>query len=182
VWTLLQSESASGILLLDEIDKVRESRFCVLGCLYGLLESVTARRFTDEYIQVPVDASHLTVIATCNDPDDLEPALSSRFRLIEVPTPSADHMPAIARSVYRQLRENRPWGAVFPAEIPAQVIARLSGYTPREMSQVLESSVGRAALQGRLYLSPVDVPLPGSQGSGSTSSCGGAYRRRIGFV
>jgi ATP-dependent Lon protease len=181
VWTLLQSESASGILMLDEIDKVGESRFSVLGCLYCLLESVTAKRFIDEYIQLPVDASHLIVVGTCNDPDALEPALRSRFRLIEVPTPSTEQMPSIVRSVYRQLRENRPWGSVFPAELPAEVIDRLSGYTPREMGQVLESMVGRAALQGRVYLSPVDVPLPGSQGSGSTRVCG-AHRRRIGFV
>jgi ATP-dependent Lon protease len=181
VWTLLQSENASGILILDEIDKAGESRFSVVGCLYSLLENKTARNFTDEYIQVPIDASHLIVIGTCNDADVLEPALRSRFQLINVPTPTAEQMPAIARSVYRQLRQNRPWGSVFPADLSDQVLTRLSSCTPREVSQVLESSVGRAAMQGRVHLRPDDVPLPGSQDAGSVRTFG-THRRRIGFV
>jgi ATP-dependent Lon protease len=181
VWTLLQSENASGILILDEIDKAGEGRFSVVGCLYSLLESKTARNFTDEYIQVPVDASHLITVATCNDADVLEPALRSRFQLINIPTPTAEQMQAIARSVFRQLRQNRPWGSVFQADLSDQVLIRLSGYTPREVSQVLECAVGRAAMQGRVHLRPDDVPLTGSQDAGSVRTFG-AHRRRIGFV
>lgn len=180
VWTLLQSQSASGVLMLDEIDKVGDSKFPILGSLYSLLESVSARHFTDEYIRVPVDASHLIVIATCNDVQALEPALRSRFRVVDIPAPTPAQMPAIARSVYRQLRQSRTWGSVFPAELPSDVLEKMGTYTPRELSQALESAVGRAAGQGRLQLLPQDVPPPNKDVGGA-----GAYsehRSTIGFL
>ena len=157
VWSLLQAPSASGVLLLDEIDKAGHSNFPVLGPLYSLLEPVSARHFADEYLQVPVDASHLVVLATCNDTSLMEPALLSRFRVVQVPAPSRQQMPAIARSVYRQLRGNRPWGAVFPEELPAAVIERLSGSTPRELSRLVEDAVGLAASAGRQHLLKEDI-------------------------
>ena len=87
----------------------------------------------------------------------MEPALRSRFRVVEVPTPSREQMPAIARSVYRQLKASRPWGAVFPEELPMEVIERLCGSTPRELSRLVEDAVGRAASAGRQYLLEEDI-------------------------
>ncbi len=158
VWSLLQAPTASGVLLLDEVDKAAESNFPVLGALYSLLEPVSAHRFTDEYMQVPVDASNLLVVATCNSPELIEPALLSRFRVVHVPAPSQQQMPAIARSVYRQLRSGRPWGTLFPEELPQAVIERLSSCTPRELSRLLEDAVGRAASAGRQCLLAEDIP------------------------
>ena len=157
VWSLLQAPTASGVLLLDEIDKAGESKFPVLGPLYSLLEPISSRHFADEYVQVPVDASHLVVVATCNDSTLMEPALLSRFRVVQVPVPSRQQMPAIARSVYRQLRANRPWAVVFPEELPKAVIERLSGCTPRELSRLVDDAVGRAAAAGRQYLLEDDI-------------------------
>ena len=157
VWSLLQAPTASGVLLLDEIDKAAHSNYPVLGPLYSLLEPVSARHFADEYMQVAVDASHLLVVGTCNDTSLMEPALLSRFRVVEVPTPSREQMPAIARSVYRQLRANRPWGAVFPEDLPTAVIERLSGSTPRQLSRLLEDAVGHAASAGRQHLLEEDI-------------------------
>ena len=157
VWSLLQAPSASGVLLLDEIDKAAQGSYPVLGPLYSLLEPVSSRHFADEYMQVSVDASHLLVVATCNDTSLMEPALRSRFRVVEVPAPSRAQMPAIARSVYRQLRANRPWGVVFPEELPTTVIERLSGSTPRELSRLVEDAIGRAACAGRQHLLEEDI-------------------------
>ena len=157
VWSLLQAPSASGVLLLDEIDKAAQGSYPVLGPLYSLLEPVSSKHFADEYVQVPVDASHLIVVATCNDTSLMEPALLSRLRVVEVPAPSREQMPAIARSVYRQLRATRPWGAVFSEELPMEVIERLSGSTPRELSRLVDDAVGRAASAGRQYLLEEDI-------------------------
>lgn len=89
-------------------------------------------------------------------------------------------MPAIARSVYRQLRQSRTWGPVFPAELPPAVLEKMGIYTPRELSQALESAVGSAAAQGRLHLLPQDVPPPtGDVGGAGTSS---DRRSTIGFL
>jgi ATP-dependent Lon protease len=157
VWSLLQAPSASGLLMLEELDKAPQSNFPVLGSLYSLLEPVSAGHFTDEYIGLPVDASHLTVMATCNDADHLEGALRSRFREFSIPMPDLDQMPAIARSVYRQLRLSRSWARAFDKELPAAVIDRLQGATPREIARALEDAHANAASAGRLHLLGADV-------------------------
>lgn len=157
VWALLQHHSASGVLLLDELDKAANSNFPVLGSLYSLLEPVSARHFVDEYIQVPVDASRLTIIATCNDLDEIEPALLSRFQLFEIPRPTPEQIPAIARSVYAQLHARESWGAVYPETLPEEVLAVLGTYTPRELSGLLQGAVAHAAVRGRRRLLREDV-------------------------
>lgn len=173
VWSLLQAPSASGVLMLEEIDKAPESNFPVLGALYALLEPVSAGHFTDEYIGLPVDASHLMVVATCNDPARLDGALRTRFREFSIPMPGHADMPAIARSVYRQLRRSRPWAKVFGEELPEAVIERLQGATPRELARALEEAHAIAANAGRLHLVATDVALhrPGAHG-----------KPRVGFV
>ena len=124
-------------------------------------------------MQVPLDASHLLVIATCNDPSVLEPALRSRFRLAEVRAPSRNEMKAVASSVYRQLRARQPWGALFPEELPRSVVERLSSSTPRELSRLLEDAVGRAAIAGRLHLLESDIHAE----SASTTA-----KHKLGFI
>lgn len=173
VWSLLQAPTASGVLLVEEVDKAADSNFPVLGALYSLLEPVSARQFQDEYMQIPIDASHLLIIGTCNDPAVIEPALRSRFRVVHVPSPSRHHMTAIAGSVYRQLRANRPWGAVFPTDLPRAVLEQLSGCTPRELSRLIEDAVGRAATSGRQHLLDVDI---------NTKATGTTDKPKLGFI
>lgn len=157
IWSLLQAPSASGVLLLDEIDKAGGGKYPILGPLYSLLEPVSAQHFQDEYMQVAVNASHLLVIATCNDADLMESALRSRFRVVNVPLPNKGQMSAIAGSVYRRLRAGRPWGSVFPSELPMAIIERLTDFTPRELSRLIEEALGRAASAGRLHLIADDI-------------------------
>lgn len=157
VWTLLQSESASGILLLDEIDKATDSKYPVLGPLYGLLEPGSASHFRDENIGLEIDASHLMHVATCNDDELLVPALRSRFRIFEIPAPSEEQMPAVIRSVFRQLKARKRWGEVFTDPLPDSVLGMLVDHTPRELTRVLETAVANAAAAGRRALLPEDL-------------------------
>lgn len=159
VWSLLQAPSASGLLMLEELDKAPQSNFPVLGSLYALLEPVSAGHFTDEYIGLPVDASHLTVVASCNEPGQLESALRSRFREFSIPMPGHADMPAIARSVYRQLRRSKSWARAFDQELPETVIDRLQGATPRELARALEDAHANAASAGRRHLLAADVAV-----------------------
>ena len=159
VWSLLQAPSASGLLMLEELDKAPQSNFPVLGSLYALLEPVSAVHFTDEYVGLPVDASHLTVVATCNEPGQLEGALRSRFREFSIPMPRPSDMPAIARSVYRQIRRSRSWARSFDEELPEAVIERLQEATPRELARALEDAHAHAASEGRLHLLADDVTV-----------------------
>jgi len=173
VWSLLQAPSASGLLMLEELDKAPQSNFPVVGSLYSLLEPVSAAHFTDEYIGLPIDASHLMVAATCNEPGQLEAALRSRFREFSIPLPSPSDMPAIARSVYRRIRQTRSWARSFEEELPDAVIDKLRLATPRELARALEDAHANAASAGRLHLLAEDVEVHrrGSRG-----------KPRVGFV
>lgn len=173
VWSLLQSPSCAGILMLEEIDKSPQSSFPVLGSMYALLEPVSARHFTDEFIGLPVDASHLMVVATCNCPDLLDGALRSRFHEFTIPMPGRADMAAIAKSVYRQLRRNRSWARAFDEELPGAVIEQLQEATPRELARALEDAHASAASAGRLHLIAADVAVH----SGRKNA-----KPRVGFV
>jgi ATP-dependent Lon protease len=55
-------------MVVDEIDKARgEHAYDPLGALYSLLEHDTAGAFTDEFAEVPIDASQVIWVATAND-------------------------------------------------------------------------------------------------------------------
>jgi ATP-dependent Lon protease len=64
VWALLHGADSSGVMLVDEIDKVASSNHPPLGPLYVLLEPSSARRYMDEYVEVEIDASHVFWVAT----------------------------------------------------------------------------------------------------------------------
>ncbi|MDZ7584257.1 MAG: AAA family ATPase, partial [Thiobacillus sp.] len=66
--TLLECPDANPFILLDEIDKARSGITSdPLGALYGLLEPHMAKRFRDEAVTLPMDASHILWVATAND-------------------------------------------------------------------------------------------------------------------
>ena len=172
VWDLLQAPSAANVLMLEEIDKAADSRYPVLGPLYSLLERSSAKHFTDEFMDISVDASNLMWIATCNRPDHLDRALHSRFVEFEIPVPTTEQMAAITRSVYRRMRSTAPWAAAFEPELPDVVIDLLSVATPRELIRLLENAHARAAARRSSRLQPEDFDHEPFRRGG----------RRIGFM
>ena len=174
VWSLLQSKMAAAVLMLDEIDKAGESKYPVLGPLYTLLEPNSARHFTDEFMDLPVDASNLTWIATCNHAERIDGALRSRFVEFTIPMPTPQQMAAIARSVYRRLRETTAWAQAFDPELPSGVVEALTAATPRQLVRTLEDAHAHAAVCGRRRLLAEDIDL-GKSGKAKDA-------RRMGFV
>lgn len=65
VWEALDNDTISPLIVLDELDKLPRRNDGALGCLYKLLERHSARRFADQALMLPVDASHILWIATC---------------------------------------------------------------------------------------------------------------------
>lgn len=157
VWSLLQSPFACGLLLLDELDKACSGNYPPIGPLYGLLERSSATHFADEYIEVEIDASHVLAFATCNDIEQVEGALRSRFAEFEIPEPTPPQMLDIARSVYRNRHHQSAWGSVFPDELDSQVAERLTACTPREVAGLLEDAVAHAASKRRRHIEVADI-------------------------
>lgn len=77
--SLVYSDHANHVFFLDEIDKNSTHTYDALGALYVLLDPSTARHFKDLSSNFPIDGSHLLWLAAANDPENLTPALRSRF-------------------------------------------------------------------------------------------------------
>jgi ATP-dependent Lon protease len=177
VWALLQSPMASGVMLVDELDKATDGNHPPAGPLYRLLEPASARQFADEYVEVAIDASRLMWIATCNDPDKLEPALRSRFVEFTVPAPSGSQMSAIAQSVYMARRAQATWGAAFAEQLDDEVTALFSACTPRQLARLIESAAAYAASACRTSIQRQDV-----EAAFGAVDHRAAHRHRIGFI
>jgi ATP-dependent Lon protease len=172
IWHLLQGECLSPVVLLDELDKTRAlnsetgSTF-----LLGLLEPVTACRFKDAFVGLPINASYVQWVATSNDLSLIDAPLRSRFRVFEVREPEGDECVHVVRSVYRALRDREAWARSFPGELPSQVLDALVGRTARDVWQALEDACAAAVADGRRQLRDADVPRERS-----------STRRPMGFV
>lgn len=175
VWEALQGECMSPVVLLDELDKAQctEMSQDAIGFLYSLLEPLSASRFSDAAIGMPVDASRITWIATCNDIAAVHPAILSRFTVVRIEYPTVAQMPDVIRSIHRELVRNVDWAAWFTPGVPTAVIDMLKRLPPRAARRALEDAYARAAEANRRDLEANDVRIS----IGDTPT-----KRRIGFI
>ncbi|MFM1988349.1 MAG: hypothetical protein RJA99_1306 [Pseudomonadota bacterium] len=168
--TLVHGDYANPVLVVDELDKASaESHYDPLGALYALLEHDTARSFTDEFAEVPLDCSDIVWIATANEASRIPEPILNRMNVYEIEPPDADGARRIAESIYREIRDAHAWGRRFPERLAAPVLDRLAGLAPREMRRALVGAFGSARLDGRDEIAADDL-LDRS-----------ARRQRIGF-
>ena len=156
--TFLNGDYANPVMVVDELDKASaDGQYDPLGALYELLETHTAMRFTDEFAEIPIDASGAVWFATANDASRIPEPLLNRMNVYEIEPPDAEGSSRIARSLYREIRESHDWGKRFP-ETPADgVVEKLAALTPREMRRAVQAAFGNAKVAGRDELMPEDV-------------------------
>jgi ATP-dependent Lon protease len=158
--TLVEGTYANPVMVIDEIDKAArgEHAYDPLGALYSLLEHDSACDFTDEFAEVPIDASQVIWIATANDERAIPEPILNRVNVFEVGAPDRDAARAIALRLYARLRGGHRWGERFPAEPSDAVLDRLAEMAPREMRRAWTAAFGNARLAGRDAIEPGDLP------------------------
>lgn len=175
IWESLQHDSLSVLWLLDEIEKTSSgSRHGGNQYLLSLLEPSSSARFVDNCTLLPIDASWICYIATCNDKGLIDPPLLSRFEVFDIPAPDLAQVRAIVCSIYRDLRIEEAWAGVFSEVMDDGVIEALHKYSPREIRRRLISGLASAASQSRRALHVNDIS---SQADGHA-----AAQRQIGFL
>ena len=158
--TFLNGEYANPVMVVDEIDKASaDGQYDPLGALYELLEMQTAMRFTDEFAEIPIDASGAVWFATANDASRIPEPLLNRMNVYEIEPPDAAGSARIARSLYREIRESHDWGRHFPELPSGGVVEKLALLTPREMRRAVQAAFGNAKVSGREELHPEDVDI-----------------------
>src|SRR3954470_23023973 len=66
--TFVNGDYANPVIVVDEIDKASaDGQYDPLGALYELLETQTATRFVDEFVELPIDASGAVWLPTAPD-------------------------------------------------------------------------------------------------------------------
>ncbi|MFO1294771.1 MAG: AAA family ATPase [Rubrivivax sp.] len=157
--TLVDGVYANPVMVVDEIDKARaEHAYDPLGALYALLEHDTAGHFTDEFAEVPIDASQVIWVATANDERAIPEPILNRMIVFEVSAPDRDAARLIALRLYRAIRAAHDWGCRFDEEPPEAVLEALARLAPREMRRAWMTAFGNARLAGRSALEVGDLP------------------------
>jgi len=164
--TLVDGQYANPVMVVDEIDKAGgEHAYDPLGSLYSLLEHDTAGSFTDEFAEVPVDASQVIWVATANDARQIPDPILNRMNVFEVAMPDEDAARKIAARLYRSIRDHHDWGSRFAPEPGEAVLEALGRLAPREMRRALMTAFGNAKLDGRDAVEPRDLPEQGGKRS-----------------
>jgi ATP-dependent Lon protease len=156
--TFVNGDYANPVIVVDELDKASaDGQYDPLGALYELLESQTATRFIDEFVELPIDASGAVWLATANDPGRIPEPLLDRLTVYEIEAPDAAGARSIGMTIYREIRNSHDWGRQFPEEPSERALDKLASLPPREMRRALQAAFGNAKLAGRAELGPDDI-------------------------
>jgi ATP-dependent Lon protease len=172
---LLTGETASPIILMDEVDKPFRMNGSEqpLDPLHTLLEPETSRCFKDEFTEITLDASHVFWLATANDLASIPPAVIDRFLVLDIAAPQASQMRVMIEAILGDASARFPdW---FKGKIADDVVLRLSTLHPRRIRQVAELACTHAVAADRHVIGLVDV------GAALKLLASGKQPTRIGF-
>lgn len=156
---LLSAQTACPILVIDELDKSspRSEYGQLLDPLHDLLDSDTARSFSDEYLKLPIAADGVHWLATCNELSPIPAPILDRMLVLEVAQPTPSEMGIILRAMIQAATKR--WGDWFDAEedINPVTISALRSIHPRAARRVIDLAVGFAVAAGRRVVLADDV-------------------------
>jgi len=149
VWrSLIQDSHANPLFLLDELDKASDEQqfrgggYNAAAALFSLLEPITAQRFQDRSLPAMVlDASLVNWIATANDVGRVDPALLSRFTVLDVAAPTPAQRAGWVQHLYEALLDELGVKGFAPAQLSSQMIEQLVGLEARAVRQSLRTAL-----------------------------------------
>ena len=142
--------TANVLVILDEISRAgtRQDNGRLADGILALTERETARMFQDPYLECAVDLSAVTYVATANSTEDLDPALLSRFRVLDMPLPTLASLPVLARGIVAEIRADRGLDQVWLPDLTPEELDLVGEHWRGGSVRVLQALV-ECALDGR---------------------------------
>lgn len=141
---MIQAGVKNPLMLLDEIDKVSSDyKGDTSSALLEVLDSEQNNKFTDHYVELPIDLSEILFIATANDPQTIPRPLLDRMEVIEISSYTENEKEHIAREhlIPKQMKINGLKEKQLAVTEEA-VKAIISGYTREAGVRNLERRFG----------------------------------------
>lgn len=137
--------NANPMVLIDEIEKAgtRSDYGRLWDCLLGLLEPETSARYPDPALQITLDLSHVSYVATANTADPIPSPLRDRFRIVSFPKPTRADLDALLPGLIRSIAGDRGldsrWTAPVDADEQAAIARAWRGGSVRRLRRILEA-------------------------------------------
>ena len=150
---LHQAGVKNPLMLLDEIDKVSSDyKGDTSSALLEVLDSEQNSRFSDHYVEIPIDLSEVLFIATANNVQTIPGPLLDRMELIEITSYTENEKEHIAKEhlVPKQMKANGIQKDQLTISDKA-ISEIISGYTKeagvRSLERKIDIRIGKTALK-----------------------------------
>ncbi|RYF52565.1 MAG: AAA family ATPase [Comamonadaceae bacterium] len=144
---IARGETANPVMLIDEIEKAgtRSDYGRFWDCLLGLLEQETSSRYPDPALQIPIDLSHVSYVATADAVDPIPTPLRDRLRIVAFPSPTLNDLdvllPSLMKSIAAEHGVDSRWITSTDAVERSFIASAWSGGSVRRLRHVLEAVI-----------------------------------------
>jgi hypothetical protein len=142
---IAQARYASVLIQFEELEKaaVRNDYGRLWDCLLGFLEPETSARYLDPALQVSLNLSEVSYLATANSVDPLPTPLRDRLRIVAFPEPDANDLdailPAVIAGLTRERGLDKSWVSPLDGAEHAAVARNWRGGSVRRLRRIVET-------------------------------------------
>jgi len=131
---LAHAKTKNPVILLDELDRVTDAaRADIMGVLIEILDPEQNARFTDHYIDYPINLQNVLFVATANNVSSVATAVIDRLEMVHMPSYNDEEKTVIGRDFVlpkaKKLTGLMPDQLIIDAEVWPELIRPL-GYDP----------------------------------------------------
>jgi ATP-dependent Lon protease len=140
-----QGKIANPLIMIDEIEKAgaRSDYGRLWDCLLAFLEPETNARYPDPALQITLDLSQVSYVATANSLDPLPGPIRDRFRVVTFPIPAASDVEALLPAIIADLAKERgldqAWVPPLNGIERAAVVRYWRGGSVRRLRRIVEA-------------------------------------------